>query len=58
MLTNFDLMDIAKHYKINLIDVVMKDELPKRVKNGNYIINYNQVKMLMDANNMGHTGPH
>ena len=44
MLTNFDLMDIAKHYKINLIDVVMKDELPKRVKNGNYIINLQSSK--------------
>lgn len=39
MLTNFDLMDIAKYYKIQLHEVCMKDELPKKVINGNYIIN-------------------
>lgn len=39
MLSNFDLMDIAKHYNIQLHEVCMKDELPARIKNGNYIIN-------------------
>ena len=39
MLTNFDLMDIAKHYDIQLHEIIMKDELTNRVKNGNYIIN-------------------
>ncbi len=39
MLTNFNLMDIAKHYDIQLHEIIMKDELTNRVKNGNYIIN-------------------
>ena len=50
MLTNFNLMDIAKHYKIDLIDVVMKDELPPKVINGNYILNLQSTRD--DAGNL------
>ena len=38
-LSNFEIEDIAKHYGINLIDCCMKDELPKILKDGCYIIN-------------------
>ena len=55
MLTNFDLIDIAKHYKIDLIDVVMKDELPLKVINGNYILNLQSTKD--DAGNLN-SGSH
>ena len=39
MLSNIDLEELAKHYKLPLIAVTMKDELPNQLKNGNYIIN-------------------
>jgi hypothetical protein len=39
MLSNVDLEELAKHYKLPLVKVVMKDELGNKLKNGNYIIN-------------------
>ena len=39
MLSNFDLEDISKTYNVPLVSVCMKDELPNKVVNGNYIIN-------------------
>jgi len=40
MLTNYDLEDLCRHYKIPLIFCGMKDELAKlKPKSGNYIIN-------------------
>ena len=39
MLTNYDLEDLCEHYRIPLIGIYMKDQLPSRVRNGNYIIN-------------------
>jgi len=39
MLTNFDLEDIANEYDLPLQAICMKDNLPKRVRDGNYIIN-------------------
>ena len=39
MLSNIDLEELSKHYKLPLIAVTMKDELPNKLQNGNYIIN-------------------
>ena len=39
MLTNIDLLNIAEYYKLPIIDITMKDELPRKVVNGGYIIN-------------------
>jgi hypothetical protein len=39
MLTNFDLEELSIHYHVPLIDICMKDQLPKIPRNGNYIIN-------------------
>ena len=39
MLSNFDLEQIAEYYKVPLLGVVMKDELPPFVRDGSYIIN-------------------
>ena len=39
MLTNFDLEKICEKSHIQLNGVYMKDQLPKTVQNGNYIIN-------------------
>ena len=39
MLTNFDIENICDYYEIPLIGVVMKDDLPKKVTDGNFIIN-------------------
>ena len=39
MLTNYDLEDLCEHYRIPLLGIYMKDQLPNRVQNGNYIIN-------------------
>ena len=40
MLTNFDLENMAKNkYHIPLVSICMKDQLPNKVQNGNYIIN-------------------
>ena len=39
MLSNIDLEELAKHYKLPLVEVTMKDELGNKLKNGNYIIN-------------------
>ena len=38
-LSNFDIIKICKKLKINLIGTFFKDELPQKVKKGNYIIN-------------------
>jgi hypothetical protein len=38
-LTNFEIIDLCKFYKIPLIGVYMKDELNFIKKNGNYVIN-------------------
>jgi hypothetical protein len=37
--SNFDLEDLAKKYKLPLVGIYSKDELPERVKVGSYIIN-------------------
>jgi len=39
MLTNYDLEDLTNHYQIPLLFCGMKDELPDKVIDGNYIIN-------------------
>ena len=39
MLSNVDLQNLAIHYHIDLVDICMKNELPKKVVDGNYIIN-------------------
>ena len=39
MLTNFDLEAMAHKYKLLIRSICMKDKLPKRVRDGNYIIN-------------------
>jgi hypothetical protein len=39
MLSNFDLENILKTYNVPVVSVCMKDELPNKVVNGNYIIN-------------------
>jgi hypothetical protein len=37
--SNFDLEELAKKYKLPLITVCSKDELPKKIQVGSYIIN-------------------
>lgn len=39
MLTNYDIENICESYGINLNSICMKDDLPAKVSNGNYIIN-------------------
>ena len=39
MLTNFDLEKLCHEYKVPIHAVVMKNELPPKVKDGNYIVN-------------------
>ena len=39
MLTNVDLLNIAEYYRIPMIEITMKDELPRKVIDGAYIIN-------------------
>jgi hypothetical protein len=39
MLTNFELEDLCAMYDVPLNGIYMKDQLPKRIKTGNYIIN-------------------
>ena len=39
MLSNFNIEEICNEYSIPLIGVFMKDELPKNIRDGNYIIN-------------------
>ena len=39
MLTNYDLEDLCEEYNVPLNGVYMKDQLPNKPKNGNYIIN-------------------
>ena len=39
MLSNFDIEKLCKFYRLNLIAICMKDELPTAVKDGCYIIN-------------------
>jgi hypothetical protein len=38
MLTNFDLEHLCEQYHVPLLGVYMKDELPKKTQNGNFII--------------------
>jgi len=52
MLTNFDLEDLCEKYDIPLHGVFMKDQLPKTIKDGNYIIN------LQSSNGGKNTGTH
>ena len=52
MLTNFDLEKICKESHIQLNGVYMKDQLPKTVQNGNYIIN------LQSSNGGKNSGTH
>lgn len=39
MLSNFDIEQLAEYYKVPILGVVMKDELPPYVRDGGYIIN-------------------
>ena len=39
MLTNFDLEQMCRYYHVPLITCTMKDQLPVKIKDGNYIIN-------------------
>ena len=39
MLTNFDIENICGYYEIPLLGVVMKDDLPTKVTDGNFVIN-------------------
>ena len=39
MLSNFDIENICQYYEIPLLGVVMKDQMPKKVVDGNFIIN-------------------
>jgi hypothetical protein len=54
-LTNFELIDLAHKYNINLIDVFSKDQLPYRRKPGGYIIN---LQDEMNAENEYNNGTH
>ena len=38
-ISNYEIENVAKHYKLNLIDCCMKDELPSHIQDGFYIIN-------------------
>ena len=38
-LSNFDLEDLAKKYKLPLVGVYSKDELPKKLQVGSYYVN-------------------
>ena len=38
-LSNFDLEDLAKKYKLPLVGVYSKDELPKQIQVGSYYVN-------------------
>jgi hypothetical protein len=38
-LSNYEIEDVARHYGINLIDCCMKDELPRTIKDGFYVVN-------------------
>ena len=39
MLTNYDLEELCDFYNVPLGGIYMKDMLPKKLQNGNYIIN-------------------
>ena len=39
MLTNFDLENLAHKFNLPLVSICMKDKLPTKVHDGNYIIN-------------------
>ena len=39
MLTNYELEELCDFYNVQLRGIFMKDMLPKKIKNGNYIIN-------------------
>ena len=39
MLTNYDLEELCDVYNVPLRGIYMKDMLPKKIQNGNYIIN-------------------
>lgn len=44
MLSNFDLMHIAENYEIDINEILMKDELPKILNIGWYVINMQSSK--------------
>ena len=39
MLTNYDLEELCEEFDVPLHGIYMKDQLPKEIKNGNYMIN-------------------
>ena len=39
MLTNYDLEELCDVYNVPLRGIYMKDMLPRKIQNGNYIIN-------------------
>ena len=55
MLTNFDIENICQYYEIPLLGVVMKDELPKKVLDGNFVIN---LESSVDENGVVGRGTH
>ena len=55
MLTNFDIENICDYYEIPLLGVVMKDDLPKKVTDGNFIIN---LESSVDKNGKSNSGTH
>lgn len=40
-ISNLSLLDLAEKFNIKLNDVIMKDQIPEHILNGNYIINLN-----------------
>ena len=38
-LSNYEIEEVANHYHIPLIDCCMKDELPRTIKDGSYVVN-------------------
>ena len=55
MLTNFDIENICDYYEIPLLGVVMKDDLPNKVTDGNFIIN---LESSVDKNGNEGKGTH
>ena len=55
MLTNFDIETICQYYKIPLLGVVMKDDLPTKITDGNFIIN---LESSVDKNGKPLEGSH
>ena len=55
MLTNFDIENICQSYEIPVLGVLMKDDLPNKVTDGNFIIN---LESSVDKNGKQQSGSH